>query len=422
MDLADQSDNDFAYVIVALPEEHKVIRFDGLRKTRPKPFPPEPESVPGAVFGTGVSGFSGDGGDATAAQLSSPSSIAAAPSVSDPIWIADTGNLRIRKVTVTINPSTGEKINIITTVLGDGEPVETEDIATDGENVYFAEKVPVAIRGGDKLAVFIKRLDPDGKVTPVAGNGQIDGAGDGGPALSASLTGVVSLSFVQGSLFVVDGGPGDVSLAGTRIRRITFVAIPFEASATTNAEGLALSPTIRLPDEIESSFSATVPGSAIDPVTFTLDAVDSAPGAPAITAQAGELSVSTTTPEISGTGPIGSQVTVTVDGVPVGSVGVDPTDGSWTLISSAVPVGSHTLVAYATSLLPVEVSSSASSPVTITVSPVPLPPPGILTLSEKTNDKTPQISGTLDGPDPGIILVFANGERVGEVASSIGGT
>jgi hypothetical protein len=62
------------------------------------------------VAGDGTPGFSGDGGPATAAQLSGGFSVAATPDGG--FLIADTNNLRIRRVSPT---------GTITTVAGDGE-------------------------------------------------------------------------------------------------------------------------------------------------------------------------------------------------------------------------------------------------------------------------------------------------------------
>jgi NHL repeat len=64
------------------------------------------------VADDGSSGFNGDGGDATSARLGDPYDVAV--DASGNIYIADSGNDRIRMVT----KSTG----IITTVAGDGSP------------------------------------------------------------------------------------------------------------------------------------------------------------------------------------------------------------------------------------------------------------------------------------------------------------
>jgi RHS repeat-associated protein len=95
------------------------------------------------VAGNGESGFSGDGGPATAAQLRSPSGVAAAADGS--LYIADYSDLRIR------------------------------------------------------------RVSPDGIITTVAGNGESGFSGDGGPATAAQLaypSGVAVAA--DGSLYIAD--------------------------------------------------------------------------------------------------------------------------------------------------------------------------------------------------------------------------
>ena len=55
-----------------------------------------PPGIITTVAGNGLRGFSGDGGPATSAQLSSPSGIAVDPS--DNLWVADSSNFRIRRL------------------------------------------------------------------------------------------------------------------------------------------------------------------------------------------------------------------------------------------------------------------------------------------------------------------------------------
>jgi hypothetical protein len=56
------------------------------------------EGILTIIAGTGVDGFSGDGGPATEAQLSEPTSVAIGPD--GDMYISDWGNDRIRKVTL----------------------------------------------------------------------------------------------------------------------------------------------------------------------------------------------------------------------------------------------------------------------------------------------------------------------------------
>ena len=108
----------------------------------------DPEGIVHTVAGTGVLGFSGDGGPATEAQLSNVLGVGAAPAsgidVSDDgrLYVADTGNQRVR----VIDLATG----IIDTVAGDGttdvlsNPTDVA-VGPDGE-VYVADQGHHCIR------------------------------------------------------------------------------------------------------------------------------------------------------------------------------------------------------------------------------------------------------------------------------------
>ena len=118
-----------------------------------------------AYAGNGTRGFSGDGGQATAAELSQPEGLAVDSSGN--LYIADGGNYRIRMVTPT---------GVISTValIGTGALA----LAVDGSgNLYVA--------GGE----VVVKVNSAGTVTPFAGNGSVGYTGDNGPAISASLSG-----------------------------------------------------------------------------------------------------------------------------------------------------------------------------------------------------------------------------------------
>ncbi len=163
------------------------------------------------VAGNGTSGYSGDGGAATSAELGYPISVAVDGSGN--IYISDYTNQRVRKVTA----STG----IITTVAGngtagysgDGGPATSAELycpnglALDSSgNIYIADMDNVRIR---KVTVST------GTITTVAGNGTFGYSGDGGPATSAKLsyiTGVATDS--NNNLYIAD-------LDNCRIREVT---------------------------------------------------------------------------------------------------------------------------------------------------------------------------------------------------------
>ena len=134
------------------------------------------------VAGNGSAGFSGDGGPATAAQLQYPYSVTL--DATGNIFISD-GNDRIRRVDAT----TG----IITTVAGNGSAGLSGDggLATAAQlnapsGVAFdaAQNLFIA----DRFNSRIRRVDAaTGTITTVAGDGTFGFGGDGGPATAAQL-------------------------------------------------------------------------------------------------------------------------------------------------------------------------------------------------------------------------------------------
>ena len=143
------------------------------------------------VTGDGVAGYSGDEGLAANAKVSMPYRVAT-DSAGD-LYIVDANNYRIRKVA----KSTG----IISTVAGNGSPGYSGDggLATSAlvdfpyglafdssDNLYFADNRSPAIRKVDKLT---------GIITTVAGDGTISYSGDSGPATSVQLSGPTGIVF-----------------------------------------------------------------------------------------------------------------------------------------------------------------------------------------------------------------------------------
>ncbi len=133
------------------------------------------------VAGTGIPGFSGDGGPAAAAQIHRPSSIAI--DSKDNLYIADWSNSRIRKV---------DTSGIISTFAGGGG----FGYAGDGGPAASAKlRYPtcVAIDSTDNLYITdnsnyrIRKVDTSGIISTVAGAGAPGFSGDGGPALSALI-------------------------------------------------------------------------------------------------------------------------------------------------------------------------------------------------------------------------------------------
>jgi len=133
------------------------------------------------VAGNGVCGYSGDGIPATSSQLSFPRGVAV--DAAGNMYIADTNNARVRKVDLNGN---------ISTIAGDGN----QNFSGDGGPATAAEVYDpwsIAVDGAgnvffvDRSNQRVREIGADGNINTVAGNGVQAYAGDGGPATSASL-------------------------------------------------------------------------------------------------------------------------------------------------------------------------------------------------------------------------------------------
>lgn len=162
------------------------------------------------VAGTGVLGSSGDSGLATAAQLNGPTDIAVDSNGN--LYVVDSGNNRIRKVTA----ATG----IITTIAGDGTASHTGDGApATGATLNNPVSVSLDTAGNIYIAEYAgktvrKITAATGIITTVAGGGS-SGLGDGGLATAAELTGPDdAVVDAAGNLYISDY---DVN----RIRKVT---------------------------------------------------------------------------------------------------------------------------------------------------------------------------------------------------------
>lgn len=160
--------------------------------------------------GSAAKGFSGDGGPATEAAFDFPREIATGPDGS--LYIADSGNNRVRKVT----PD-----GRISTIAGNG----THGYSGDGgpaiqASLRFPRGLAIGKDGSVYVADFlnyrVRRIGPDGIITTVAGNGQRGYGGDDGPATEARFDGVENLAVGKdGTLYLSDTGNHRVRMVGT---------------------------------------------------------------------------------------------------------------------------------------------------------------------------------------------------------------
>jgi streptogramin lyase len=135
------------------------------------------------VAGNGTYGYSGDGGPAASAKLANPYGVAVDGSGN--IYIADTDNNRIRKVDATTHDITTVAGNGTGGFSGDGGPATSATltspygVAVDSSgNIFIADTFAHRIREVDRST---------GNITTVAGDGTYAFSGDGGPATSAGL-------------------------------------------------------------------------------------------------------------------------------------------------------------------------------------------------------------------------------------------
>lgn len=183
-------------LLIADRENHRVRRVDlqtGLITT---------------IAGNGVAGFSGDGGPATEASLFSPQGLAV--DTQGNVFISDTGNHRIRFVNTN---------GMITTLISVEDASGAVGPPITGVGGFFT---PRALALGSEGNLFIAdsgghriwRIDPEGVIIAVAGNGQSGTSGDNGPATEAFLAAPHGLAVdQQGNLFIGDTG-------SHRVRRV----------------------------------------------------------------------------------------------------------------------------------------------------------------------------------------------------------
>src|ERR1017187_6806789 len=137
------------------------------------------------VAGNGTQGFSGDNGPATSAELADPEGVAVDPAGN--LYIADSGNQRIRRV------SNG----VITTVAGNGG-CGSSGCGFSGDNgpatsAHLSNAEGIAVDSAGNLYIadtYYQRIRKvsNGVITTVAGNGARGFSGDNGPATSAEFS------------------------------------------------------------------------------------------------------------------------------------------------------------------------------------------------------------------------------------------
>jgi sugar lactone lactonase YvrE len=194
--------------------------------------------------GTGITGYSGDGGPATSATISAPQSVVADSSGN--IYIADTGNSRIRRVDSSGLITTFSSIPAVSLAIDSNDNIFASDFNViwkispagsasivagmqfcfgyggDGGPatqacLFFPYGVAVDKSGdlyiADWINYRVRKVNSAGIISTVAGTGQPGYSGDGGPATSAMLNLPQDLAVDgKGNLYI-----GDAQNARVRI-------------------------------------------------------------------------------------------------------------------------------------------------------------------------------------------------------------
>jgi len=161
-----------------------------------------PNGIITTVAGIGNnSSYSGDGGPATSAGMKAPEGIAI--DASGNLYIADVGSNVIRKV---------NKNGIISTVAGNGTFGYSGDGGpATGAQLGSSAAVTVDSSGnlyiGDENNHVVRKVDSNGVITTIVGNGTYGFSGDGGPATSAQLSYAQGVAVdTAGNLYIADYG------------------------------------------------------------------------------------------------------------------------------------------------------------------------------------------------------------------------
>ena len=215
------------------------------------------------IAGTGTSGFSGDGGPAGSARLTTP--IGLAFDASGNLYVSDQGNRRIRRIAASGGAITSS--STITTVAGNGNScapttaVCGDGIAGGALNAQFSAPRGLAFDSAGNLYIAdatgnrMRRMDTTNTLSTVAGTGTAGSAGDGGQATAAQLNNPYAEAFDGlGNMFIADRGPFGSGL----VRKVVLSTgiITTVPGATSLPEGVATDSLNNL--YISNTFSAVL--------------------------------------------------------------------------------------------------------------------------------------------------------------------
>jgi trimeric autotransporter adhesin len=182
--------------------------------------------------GTGTAGFGGDGGPAISAKLNFPTSVVLSNGA---LYVADFANARLRQIDLTTH--------VITTAAGNGT------LSYDGDGAEATTKIlgnpdAVAVDGaGNEYVVDnydnkVRKVDLDGQISTVAGNGFTGYTGNGGPATAATLNDPRGVAVDGlGDVFISDTANNVVRMVDHATRKISTYATGLKAPRGLAVDG-----------------------------------------------------------------------------------------------------------------------------------------------------------------------------------------
>jgi sugar lactone lactonase YvrE len=158
-----------------------------------------PSGIISTFAGTGIAGYSGDGGSAVNCQINGANGITT--DISGNVYFADEGNKVIRKINLS---------GIITTIAGGG----TSGLGDGGLaiNAAFGDPTDVGVDNAGNIYVSdisqnrIRKINVVGIITTIAGNGNTGFSGNGGQAVNALLWNPTAIAVDgPGNIYISDG-------------------------------------------------------------------------------------------------------------------------------------------------------------------------------------------------------------------------
>ena len=213
------------------------------------------DGVINAVAGNcGHQGYNGDGKfPALKTKFDDP--IGIVEGSTGTLFVADEQNARVRRVT----PD-----GVVSTILGGGKtPLPDAPNGTLGTTIEMSHPSYLALDAGGNLYVSdflwnqVVRIDPQGRITHIAGTGAEGFGGDGGPATSAVLDFPTGLALdARGRLYIDDSFNNRIRMVDAQGRISTVVGsgpFGFGTGSYSGDGGKATAATLNLPSGIALS-------------------------------------------------------------------------------------------------------------------------------------------------------------------------